>query len=124
MTETINPTPRRVAALVAAAEAKAAADAAKAAYDAAKAALLKVCPEAGVLEAEGFKANIVVAERTEFNADAAEEWLEEDDFEAISTRKIDPKLWKALSYKFDAKIINAVVITKPTTTLTIKEVSA
>jgi len=122
MTETINPTPRRVAALVAAAEAKAAADAAKAAYDAAKAALLKVCPEAGVLEAEGFKANIVVAERREFDAEAAEEWLEDDDFEAVTVRKVDSRAWDALVTKFDAKIINAVVIAKPTTTLTIKEV--
>lgn len=109
-------------ALVAAAEAKAAFEAAKAAYDEAKAALLKVCPDEGVLEAEGYKANIVISQRQELDAEAAEEWLEDDDFEAITVRKIDPKLWKVVSTKFDAKIINAIVIAKPTTTLTIKEV--
>lgn len=121
MIETINPTERRVSALIAAAEAKAAFEAAKAAYDEAKAVLLKVCPEQGVLEAEGFKANITIAERREFDAEAAEEWLEDDDFEAVTVRKVDSRAWDALVTKFDAKIINAVVVVKPTTTLTIKE---
>lgn len=118
----INPTERRVALLQSLALAKAKADAAKAEFEQVKAAFLKACPDQGVLEAEGYKAIITIAERREFDAEAAEEWLEDDDFEAVTVRKVDSRAWDAVSTKFDAKIISAVVIAKPTTTLTIKEV--
>ena len=119
---TINPTDRRVNALIAAGEAKAAFDIAKADYDEAKALLLKVCPEEGVLLAEGFKANIVIQARKDFDVDAAAELLPEEDFEAVTVRKIDSKAWDVFAAHFSSKIIAKIVISKPTTTLTIKEV--
>ena len=119
---TINPTERRTALLVAFAEAKAAADEAVAIAAEAKAALLKACPEEGVLESDGFRATITVQARKDFNVDAAAELLAEEDFEAVTVRKIDTKAWSVLAARFPAKVIAKVVIAKPTTVITIKEV--
>ena len=119
---TINPTERRIAALKAYAVAKAAADAAKAAADAAKEVLLKVCPDEGVLEAEGYRATITVQDRREFDVDAAEDLLPEDEFDAVTVRKVDTKAWDVIARDFPANIIAKVVISKPTTVVTVKEV--
>lgn len=121
-TNTINPTERRIAALKAYAAAKAEADAAKAAADEARALLLKVCPDEGVLEAEGYRATITVQERREFDVDAAEDLLPEDEFDAVTVRKVDTKAWDVIARDFPANIIAKVVISKPTTVVTVKEV--
>lgn len=119
---TINPTDRRSALLVAFAEAKAAADEAAAIAAEAKEALLKACPEEGVLESDGFRATITIQARKDFNVDAAADLLPEEDFDAVTVRKIDSKAWSVLSARFPAKVIAKVVIAKPTTVVTIKEV--
>lgn len=121
-TNTINPTERRVALLQSLALAKAKADAAKAEFEQVKAAFLKACPDEGVLEAEGFRATITVQERRDFDVEAAEDLLPEDEFDAVTVRKVDTKAWDVIAKDFPANIIAKVVIAKPTTVVTVKEV--
>jgi hypothetical protein len=119
---TINPTARRVDALKAYAKAKAKADAAKAEAEAAKALLLKVCPDEGVLEAEGYRATLVLRDVLDFDVLAAETLLPAADFEAITVRKIAPARWRLLASSFPENVVSEIAISKPTPVVTLKEV--